>query len=51
LPLFGSIKHDWEKEQIEVLTGAEEFELVEKYKQTLKERDEAVARKKKNGSK
>ena len=51
LPLLGSIKHDWEKEQIEVLTSAEEFELVEMYKQTLKERDEALARLKSHGTK
>jgi APA family basic amino acid/polyamine antiporter len=51
LPLFGNVKHDWEKEQIEVLTSAEEYELVEIYKQTLKERDEAIARFKSNGTK
>jgi APA family basic amino acid/polyamine antiporter len=39
LPLFGSIKQDWEKETVAVLTSAEEFELLETYKQTLKERD------------
>jgi APA family basic amino acid/polyamine antiporter len=37
-PLFGSIKHDWEKEQIEVLTSAEEFDLLEQYKNALKEK-------------
>jgi APA family basic amino acid/polyamine antiporter len=46
LPLLKSIKHNWEKEQIVILTGAEEFELVEKYKQALKERDEELAVKK-----
>jgi APA family basic amino acid/polyamine antiporter len=51
LPLFGSVKHDWEKEQIEVLTSAEEYELVEAYKQTLRERDLALAKHKDNGIK
>lgn len=49
LPIFRSIKHDWEKETIEVLTGAEEYELVETYKQTLKERDEMLARRRAKG--
>ncbi len=39
LPALGSIAHDWEKEQVEVLTNAEEFELVEQYKQALIQRD------------
>jgi APA family basic amino acid/polyamine antiporter len=39
LPVLGSVKHDWEKEQIEVLTSAEEYELVEQYKQALIRRD------------
>jgi APA family basic amino acid/polyamine antiporter len=51
LPVFGNVKHDWEKEQIEVLTSAEEYELVEVYKQTLKERDLALAKPKNNGIK
>ncbi len=51
LPVFGNVKHDWEKEQIEVLTSAEEYELVEVYKQTLKERDLALAKSKNNGIK
>lgn len=38
-PLFRSIKHDWEKEQIEVLTSAEEFDLLEQYKNALKEKE------------
>ena len=41
LPVFGSVKHDWEKEQIDVLTGAEEYEMAEQYKQALIERDRA----------
>jgi APA family basic amino acid/polyamine antiporter len=39
LPLFKSIKHNWEKEQIEVLTSAEEFDSLEQYKNALAERD------------
>jgi APA family basic amino acid/polyamine antiporter len=39
LPVFGSVKHDWEKEQVDVLTGAEEHEMVEQYKQALIRRD------------
>lgn len=39
LPVFGSVKHDWEREQIDVLTGAEEYEMVEQYKQALIRRD------------
>jgi APA family basic amino acid/polyamine antiporter len=39
LPVFGSVKHDWEKEQVGVLTSAEEFELVEQYKEALIQRD------------
>ena len=39
LPLLGSIKHDWEQEQVDVLTRAEEYELLEEYKQALARRD------------
>jgi APA family basic amino acid/polyamine antiporter len=39
LPVFGSVPHDWEQEQIDVLTSAEEFELLEEYKQALIRRD------------
>jgi APA family basic amino acid/polyamine antiporter len=39
LPVLGNVQHDWEKEQIDVLTGAEEYELVEQYKQALIRRD------------
>lgn len=42
LPIFGSIKHDWEQEQVEVLTNAGEFELVEEYKQALISRDKKL---------
>ena len=39
LPVLGNVPHDWEKEQVEVLTNAEEYELVEQYKQALVRRD------------
>jgi APA family basic amino acid/polyamine antiporter len=37
--VFGSVKHDWEREQVDVLTSAEEYEMVEQYKQALIQRD------------
>ena len=37
--LFGSIKHDWESEQMKILTSAEEYDLLEEYKMALAERD------------
>jgi APA family basic amino acid/polyamine antiporter len=39
LPVLKSIKHHWEAEQIEVLTSAEEYDLLEQYKLALAERD------------
>jgi APA family basic amino acid/polyamine antiporter len=39
LPLFGSIPREWEKQQIEVLQSAEEFELLEEYRLALQARD------------
>jgi basic amino acid/polyamine antiporter, APA family len=39
LPLLGNIAHDWEAEQVDVLTGAEEYDLLEQYKQALVRRD------------
>ena len=44
LPLLNSIKHNWEKEQIDVLTSAEEYDLVEEYKNALAQRDRKVKR-------
>jgi APA family basic amino acid/polyamine antiporter len=35
LPVFGSLQHHREKEQVEILTNAEEFESLEQYKQAL----------------
>ncbi len=39
LPFLGSIPRDWEAEQIAVLTSAEEFDLLEQYKNALAARD------------
>ena len=39
LPVWNSIHHDWEQEQVEVLTNAEEYDLLEQYKQALIRRD------------
>ncbi len=39
LPVFKNIPHEWEKHQMEVLESAEEFELLERYKVALQERD------------
>jgi APA family basic amino acid/polyamine antiporter len=39
LPIFKSTQHNWEEEQINVLTSAEEFDLLEQYKLALAERD------------
>jgi len=44
LPLFRSVKHAWIKEQMEVLSSAEEFDLLEQYKQSLKEREKRLKR-------
>jgi APA family basic amino acid/polyamine antiporter len=38
--VFGNVAHDWEQEQIAVLTNADEFELLEEYKEALAKRDE-----------
>jgi APA family basic amino acid/polyamine antiporter len=38
-PVLKSIRRDWEAEQIEVLTSAEEYDLLEQYKLALAERD------------
>ena len=41
LPVFRSVKHDWEAQQIEVLQDAEEFDLLERYRAALLARDRA----------
>ncbi len=39
LPILGNVPRDWEQEQVNVMTSAEEFELLEEYKQALVRRD------------
>ena len=39
MPIFKSIDHNWEKQQMDVLSSAEEFDLLEQYKLALAERD------------
>jgi APA family basic amino acid/polyamine antiporter len=39
LPLFGSIPRNWEQQQIDTLTSAGEFDLLEQYKNALAARD------------
>ncbi len=39
MPVFKSLKRNWEREQIEILTSAEEYDLLEQYKNALAERD------------
>ena len=39
LPFFKSLPRDWEKEQVEVLKSAEEYDLLEQYKNALAARD------------
>ncbi len=41
LPVFGSVKRDWETQQQEVLAEAEEFDLLERYRGALAARDRA----------
>jgi len=48
-PIFGNLKRNWEERQIEVLTSAEEYDLVENYKQALIERDRERARASRTG--
>src|SRR5262249_8999418 len=43
LPFTGSVPRNWEKEQVEVLTSAEEYDLLEQYKNALAERDKRRA--------
>ncbi len=43
-PLFSNIPREWEKEQIAILTSAEEFDLLEQYKHALAERNKKEAK-------
>jgi APA family basic amino acid/polyamine antiporter len=44
LPIFRNIKRDWESDQKAVLLSAEEYELLERYKLALAERDQLLKR-------
>ncbi|MFY9270276.1 MAG: APC family permease [Candidatus Manganitrophaceae bacterium] len=44
LPLFSSVRRDWEKDQIAIFTSAEEFDLLEQYKLALAERNKKEAK-------
>jgi len=50
LPVFGSVKRNWEEDQKRVLESAEEYDLLEQYKIALKERDEDLEKEKKRGA-
>jgi APA family basic amino acid/polyamine antiporter len=39
MPVFKNVPHNWEEDQIKVLTSAEEFEMLEEYKDALARRD------------
>jgi APA family basic amino acid/polyamine antiporter len=41
MPVWGSLKRDWETQQQEVLAEAEEFDLLERYRGALAARDRA----------
>jgi APA family basic amino acid/polyamine antiporter len=43
LPIFGSQRHDWRKEQLEILRKAGELELMDEYAKSLKMSDERRA--------
>jgi APA family basic amino acid/polyamine antiporter len=43
LPILGDVPHDWEQEQIAVLTSAEEYELLEEYKDALARRNHTAS--------
>jgi APA family basic amino acid/polyamine antiporter len=45
LPVFRTVKRDWETEQKAVLLSAEEFELLEHYNLALSERDKLLMKK------
>jgi APA family basic amino acid/polyamine antiporter len=44
LPVFKTVKHEWEKEQISVLESAEEYDMLEEYKIRLAERDKKLGK-------
>ena len=50
-PIFRSLKRNWEKEQIEVLTSAEEYDLLEQYKVALSQKNKQKTRESKKSVK
>jgi APA family basic amino acid/polyamine antiporter len=44
MPVLASVPRDWERLQMEVLTSAEEFDLLEQYKVALAQRDHLLRR-------
>jgi APA family basic amino acid/polyamine antiporter len=46
MPVLASVPRDWERLQMEVLTSAEEFDLLEQYKVALAQRDHLLRREK-----
>lgn len=44
LPVLGTVRRDWEREQQAVLLSAEEYDLLEQYKNALAERDRQARR-------
>jgi len=50
LPVFGTVRRDWEEEQKEVLASAEEFDLLEQYKVALSNRDRHLKRERERAS-
>ena len=44
LPVRGNTWHDWEQEQVDVLTDAQEFDSLVAYKQALNERDSKLGK-------
>jgi APA family basic amino acid/polyamine antiporter len=43
LPVFGSVHHDWDREQVEVYCEAGENEMAEEFEENLKMRDRLIA--------
>jgi APA family basic amino acid/polyamine antiporter len=51
MPVLGSVTRDWEKLQMDVLTSAEEYDLLEQYKTALAARDRLLRREKNDNHK
>lgn len=51
LPLFGSVHHDWDKEQLEVYRDAGEIQMLEEFEENIQRRERMIATQKRNGGK